>query len=426
MNDKEITSFIDPLSGESFFRYTHPSGAVAVCVKKKTSLPSAAVSLPIGGGSSGVTLEGFDEIPIFPGAAHFAEHMIFTGRGGQLDRFCALGADANAETSMDFTTYYLTASEKFLYAFGELVGMVADPRFDRSELEKEREIILREKAEDDEIFGRARNALADLIYKRGSVRRDIIGDRKSIKKMSSPLLKGIYSCAYRPSVMGIAAVTDEDPNRVFSMIDAALLGQISSDRPAFGRIKSKRRQTGERRARIRGENGVDMIFCGIPFSLEGSGLSYEKRRVYSSMLEAMLFDRTEYIGRSFRERGEQIYGSMRSDSSIFFDDMLIYAGVACEDVDRACDIWNDVFESARRMGAERIFPNAEAKRRSLVADYLSVFDSPSELSLTLSEYIAAGASFVRVGRELSDFDEKEFFDFADKFLASAEVYFVTT
>ena len=60
--------------------------------------------------------------------------MIFTG--GRLDRFCAMGADANAETSMTGTTYYVTGGNEFIHAFGDLIGMVARPRFGEDELKR--------------------------------------------------------------------------------------------------------------------------------------------------------------------------------------------------------------------------------------------------------------------------------------------------
>ena len=119
----------DPLSGERVYEYIHKSGTRMLAVDTDTSISAAAVSLPFGGGISGVDVEGFRTFPAFPGIAHFAEHMIFTG--GRLDRFCALGADANAETSMTGTTYYITAGDKFLYALGDLSNMVFNPKFSK-------------------------------------------------------------------------------------------------------------------------------------------------------------------------------------------------------------------------------------------------------------------------------------------------------
>ena len=419
------TNFIftdDPLSGERIYEYTHSSGAKALAVKTETSAPSAAVSVPFSGGTSDISLEGFRYIPTFPGSAHFAEHMIFTG--GRLDRFCAMGADANAETSMTGTTYYVTGGNEFIHAFGDLIGMVARPRFGEDELEKERDIILREKSDDDDVFTKGRNALTDLIFSKGSVRREIIGDKKSIKKMNSSLLRGIYRYAYRPSVTSLAAVSDVDFERIFDVVDASFLGMQPEAPPSFGIIKSERRDTRGAVKQVRSLKKSGFLFVGLAPDLSPLSHDYAKKQVYSSMLESMIFDRTEYIGYSLLEKGRGFNGGFRSDAEIFGDDLILTAGLSCEDRKGAAELFVSVFDSAKSMGAKNIFPHTEAKRRSLIADYISVFDSPSDLALTLSEYAARGARFTDVGRTLLEFDENDFLSFADKVLSSAAVYAV--
>jgi len=424
--NKSINIIHDPLSGEKIYEYLHASGARVLALDTDTSLSAAAVSLPFGGGISEIELEGFRYVPAFPGSAHFAEHMIFTGGGGggRLERFCALGADANAETSMTGTTYYVTAGDKFLYALGDLASMVLKPVFARGELEKEREIILREKSDDDDIFTKGRNALVCLMFKKGSVRREIIGDRKSINKMNAELLRGIYNYAYRPGVMSFASVSGIGHSQVFGMLDAALLGTGGAGTPRFKILKSQLRTDGDNLKEIRAAGDARMLFCGIAPDMSSLSGNYARMQVYSSMLESMLFDRTEYVASSFKERGHGIHGSFRSDAEIFCGDLVLSASLSCDEPKEAARLFSSVFEEAREMRAERAFLYPEAKRRSLIADYLSVFDSPSDLALTLAEYSAAGANFTDVATELMNFDAKDFFAFADRAIKDARVYFV--
>ena len=419
---RQIKITDDPLSGARVYEYSHRSGAVVLAVEENTQNSSASVSIPYGGGTSEIRLDGFRYLPAFPGSAHFAEHMIFTG--GRLDRFCALGADANAETTMTGTTYYVSAGEKFLYSLGDLAYMVIKPTFGKDELEKEREIILREKSDDDDAFTKGRNALTDTVYSRGSIRREIIGDVKSIKKMDADLLRGIYSCAYMPGVMSFAAVSSFDHRKIFDMIDAALFGNDSRAVPNFKRIKSVRRVGTERQRGVKALSGSGLVFFGIYPDMSVLGDNYAKKQVYSSMLESMIFDRTEHIGGGFLDGRTGINGGFRSDAEIFADELMLTAGLSCEDARGTAGEFISFFDGVKTKGARNLFPNVEAKRRSLVAEYLSVYDSPSDLSLTMSEYSAAGARFTDVGTELIRFDENDFFAFADRVLEGAEVFAV--
>lgn len=428
MSERRIRSVIDPLSGEEIFEYVHKSGARVSVVNMQTSLSAASVSVPYGGGVSEICLDGFRYIPSFPGAAHFAEHMIFTGGGGRLERFCSLGADANAETSMTGTTYYVTAGDKFLYALGDLASMVSKPTFNRDEFEKEREIILREKSDDDDIFTKGRNALMCLMFERGSIRREIIGDTKSIHKMNPELLSGIYAYAYRPAVMAFAAVSDSGYDDIFGMIDAALLGSSEGEGPTFRTQRSKLRCDGGNIKTIGKGGGSSMLFCGISPSMASLGGNYARMQVYSSMLESMIFDRTEYIGERLNEKGKElgIHGSCRSDAELFYGDLVLSASIVCDDPVATSEFFSRVYSEATELGSRRSFPNVEAKRRSLIADYLSVYDSPGDLALTLSEYSAVGASFSDVAYELVNFSCDDFFDFADRALKDAGLYFVVS
>lgn len=426
MSERKIRSVTDPLSGEKIYEYVHKSGARVSAVNMQTSLSAASVSVPYGGGISDIYLDGFRYVPSFPGAAHFAEHMIFTGSGGRLEKFCSLGADANAETSMTGTTYYMTAGDKYLYALGDLASMVSKPTFNRDELEKEREIILREKSDDDDIFTKGRNALMCLMFERGSIRREIIGDTKSINKMNGELLNGIYVYAYRPAVMAFASVSDRPNEDVFDMIDAALLGANEGEIPTFRTQKSKLRLDGSNIKTIRKHGDSPMLFCGISPSMAALDGNYARMQVYSSMLESMLFDRTEYIGELLNEKGKElgIHGGCRSDAELFFGDLVLSASIVCDDPTATSQFLEKLYSDAIFLGSRKIFPNIEAKRRSLIADYISVYDSPSDLALTLSEYSACGSSFSDVACELVNFSPDDFFDFADSAMKSARIYFV--
>ena len=96
------------------------------------------------------------------GISHFVEHMVFKEReqpaspkseqnGEEMSSFAkkieSMGGELNAYTSLDNTSYYvLVPSSKWEEGLEILFDAVLNPSFDEKEMEKEREVILREMA----------------------------------------------------------------------------------------------------------------------------------------------------------------------------------------------------------------------------------------------------------------------------------------
>src|SRR5690348_14591682 len=84
------------------------------------------------------------------GVAHFLEHMAFKGTARRSARDIAeeieaVGGELNAATGVDSTAYYARVMRKDLpLALDILSDIILAPRFDRSELSRERDVILQE------------------------------------------------------------------------------------------------------------------------------------------------------------------------------------------------------------------------------------------------------------------------------------------
>jgi zinc protease len=84
------------------------------------------------------------------GLTHFHEHLLFKGtetRGvGEIaDEVQAMGGIINATTGLDYTFFTMTVpADVFPKALEILADMLMRPRFDKQELEKEREVIYNE------------------------------------------------------------------------------------------------------------------------------------------------------------------------------------------------------------------------------------------------------------------------------------------
>ncbi len=125
--------------------YALPNGLKIVLVPKR-EMPTAtmAVAVKVGSGH-----ESRDE----NGLAHFIEHLLFSGTKKYTQNEIALqvfemAADINARTYREFTKYYIkVTSKEILNAIDVLQDMIVNPSFEQDLLDKEKKVVLQEKAE---------------------------------------------------------------------------------------------------------------------------------------------------------------------------------------------------------------------------------------------------------------------------------------
>ena len=157
------------------------------------------------------------------GAAHFVEHMAFNGSNGipegqllpMLERLgLSFGADTNAETGLDYTTYKLqlprTDEETVGTAFKVIREMAGELTLEPAAVDRERGIILNE-AQVRNDPGRRR--IAD--YLQAALPGSRVGERVSadeerIRNISPAQLRAFYDAYYRPERATLVIVGDFD------------------------------------------------------------------------------------------------------------------------------------------------------------------------------------------------------------------------
>ena len=177
--------------------------------------------------------ENVTEVP--DGIAHFLEHKMFEQENGtnSLDVLTALGVNANAYTTNNYTTYLFEATENFYPALDELMDYVQKPYFTDENVEKEKGIIAQEiKMYDDyPDWVVYMNALKSM-YKNNPVRIDIAGDVESIYKINKDVLYKCYNTFYNPSNMVMCFCGDFEPEELIKEIKRRLI-----EKPKQGEIK---------------------------------------------------------------------------------------------------------------------------------------------------------------------------------------------
>ena len=170
--------------------------------------------------------ENVTEVP--DGIAHFLEHKMFEQKNGtnSLDVLTALGVNANAYTTNNYTTYLFEATDNFYLALDELMDYVQNPYFTDENVEKEKGIIAQEiKMYDDyPDWVVYMNALKNM-YKNNPVRIDIAGDVDSIYKIDKEVLYKCYNTFYNPSNMVMCFSGDFEPEELIKEIKKRLINK---------------------------------------------------------------------------------------------------------------------------------------------------------------------------------------------------------
>ena len=172
--------------------------------------------------------ENITEVP--DGIAHFLEHKMFEQENGtnSLDVLTALGVNANAYTTTNYTTYLFEATDNFYEALDELMDYVQHPYFTDENVEKEKGIIAQEinmynDYPDWEVY---MNALK-CMYKKNPIIIDIAGTVESIQEIDKDILYKCYNTFYNPSNMLMCFCGDFNPEDLLKEIQKRLVEKKS-------------------------------------------------------------------------------------------------------------------------------------------------------------------------------------------------------
>jgi predicted Zn-dependent peptidase len=172
------------------------------------------------------------------GIAHFLEHMAFKGTARRSARDIAeeieaVGGELNAATGVDSTAYYARVLRKDLaLALDILSDIIVAPRFDRSELARERDVILQEIAAamdspEDIVFDLAQEAA----FPDQSVGRPILGTARSVRGFKPAHLGAYLSAHYHGPNMVLAAAGAVDHAQLVAEAERRLAGFAPDSAP---------------------------------------------------------------------------------------------------------------------------------------------------------------------------------------------------
>ncbi len=181
------------------------ANGLTVVSHARADVETVSLGLWIGAGSRS---EGASE----HGVAHFLEHMAFKGtdrRSAQdiAEEIEAVGGELNAATGVDSTAYYARVLRKDLgLALDLLSDILLAPRFDRTELKRERDVILQEIASaldqpEDMVF----DLVQEAAFPDQPAGRPILGTATSVRRFTPNHLRTYLEAHYRAPNMVLAA-----------------------------------------------------------------------------------------------------------------------------------------------------------------------------------------------------------------------------
>ncbi len=196
--------FIGMLSGPAFAaprKFVLDNG-LTVLVTEMPSSPVAAVNLWVRTGSAN---EGRW---MASGITHFIEHMLFKGtarRGAGIipQEARAMGGSINASTGHDQTAYVLSVpKENLSKAVDLLADMVVSPSFDPAEMEREREVIVKEMHMiNDKPARRLDDLVSRTVYHSHPYQYSIIGREDVFRRLTRDDLVAYHNMYYVPNNM---------------------------------------------------------------------------------------------------------------------------------------------------------------------------------------------------------------------------------
>ena len=165
------------------------------------------------------------EAPELNGICHFIEHAVFKGTRRRTARDIAvesdrLGGNLDAFTTHEMTGFAVKVADKSLpEAFDLLADLLAHPRFDQNDLEREQKVILEEMkmVEDtpDELLGELFNAA---YFPGHPLGRPIEGTEETISSFDHKTISSFHAREFSPSNLVVAAAGNVDHERLVDLV----------------------------------------------------------------------------------------------------------------------------------------------------------------------------------------------------------------
>ena len=162
----------------------------------------------------------------YAGVSHYIEHMMFKGTETRSAREIAadidkIGGQMNAFTGKEATCYYVKVLKDNSEKGAEvLLDMLNNSVFDKTEMEKERQVICEEiKMIEDQPDDLAHDAVSEILFKGNPLGNSIIGTPTSLSRISRNVLTGYFQKQYTRDSIVVSVAGNIDPDKVCAYLE---------------------------------------------------------------------------------------------------------------------------------------------------------------------------------------------------------------
>jgi predicted Zn-dependent peptidase len=328
-----------------------PNG-VRVVTESMPHVRSVSVGVWIGTGSREESLEE-------TGISHFIEHMLFKGTKNQSAEQIArsvdsIGGGLDAFTSKELVSYNVKVLDEHLpRAFGIVSDLVRHPLFEKSDIEKEKGVILEElKMEVDNPEYLIHEIFSSNFWKDHPLGKPILGTKETVKAFHREKVREYYGRIYSPANILITAAGNLDHDRLVRLAEE----RFSTLAPA-GPLEPKSKPTAFAPLVFENKNSLEQVhvYMGVPaYALphEARFQCYVLNTVLGGGMSSRLFQ-------NIREKQGLAY-SVYSELSMYSDAgcLAICAGTSQESASKVVD---SVMKELQQLKHERV-PDDELRR----------------------------------------------------------------
>ncbi len=371
-------------TGDECFSLKLENGLSVYISPNKKRVASAILSVQFGSVNSNFVLSDGTQTSLPDGMAHFLEHKTFeTEDGGDaFDLFAQTGADANAFTSFNKTSYIFSCVDEFYESLDILLHFVTHPHFTPESVEKEKGIIIQEIAMyDDHPSWQSRTEVMRGLYGEESpLATDIAGTAESVSQASDEMLYSIHKTFYTPENMSLCVVGNVSVDRVIKACEgmkSTLNGEIPKTvfPPDAREAREKYREKYMPVSRC--------VFCfGIKdLPLPDDDEMYRRSCAISVISHAMFSQSSEFYSDMYDK------GIINNTFSSGYEYTQYYAMyMFCGETDHAQTLYGEIcryIEQVKENGIDKeLFENA---RRAVYASSLRSFENSTSTCEGMSE-----------------------------------------
>jgi len=334
------------------------------------------------------------ETPELNGICHFIEHAVFKGTQRRTARDIAvesdrLGGNLDAFTTHEMTGFALKVADRSLpQAFDLLADLLAHPRFDQIDLEREQRVILEEMkmVEDtpDELLGELFNAAYFPDHPLG---RPIEGTEETVSSFNQDTISAFHAREFSPSNLVVAAAGNLEHDRLVEMVEAAFGSALNGDGHKPPAVSERRPFPA---APILIEQKKELEQAHLVIAAPWPDARDNERYGASLLASVMGGGTSSRLWQTIREERGLAYsvgagGSTFSDVGVF----TIYAGTSPEHVDEVVDL---SLSEMRRVVNESVPPEELklAKDQALSSILLGLESSSARASALARQEIIHG------------------------------------